>query len=407
MMMTNDWADRWLGGFCTVGALGGQPVRGPDYAAHPPLAQLLALPPVVNTRPTKLSAARAAWSDALGGAPVALLASVERARALLLRALGVLPGEPVGLPANATRALAEAVKQHPAGPRFLDLHADLTLCVDDTRLAGVRVVWAQPCGGAWGATAPDSRALLVDASDTLPALNLEEGGQAATATIYGLQLGTDPRHAGALVVCHDATLALALAALTGPDDQPDGALALAQLRRLAGPDGLAARQQDALAAVRDGLAQAAGLPLLEPAPGVLAQHVALYVPEPCDAATFYAYVLGEQTPVRWLPALRPLHYAALREDGAPQVAATAAHLARVLLVPVGPAYSEEERKHAILGITKAADYLGVRWATDPARAAWYADLMTAWYGPDHDAYQPRFALAAHAHLDLHPFRTGG
>jgi len=407
MMMTNDWADRWLGGFCTVGALGGQPVRGPDYAAHPPLAQLLALPPVVNTRPTKLSAARAAWSDALGGAPVALLASVERARALLLRALGVLPGEPVGLPANATRALAEAVKQHPAGPRFLDLHADLTLCVDDTRLAGVRVVWAQPCGGAWGATAPDSRALLVDASDTLPALNLEEGGQAATATIYGLQLGTDPRHAGALVVCHDATLALAFAALTGPDDQPDGALALAQLRRLAGPDGLAARQQDALAAVRDGLAQAAGLPLLEATPGVLAQHVAVYVPEPCDAATFYAYVLGEATPVRWLPALRPLHYAALREDGASHVAATAAHLARVLLVPVGPAYSEEERKHAILGITKAADYLGVRWATDPARAAWYADLMTAWYGPDHDAYRPRFALAAHAHLDRHTFRTGG
>jgi hypothetical protein len=34
--MITDWADRWLGGFCAVGALGGLPVRGPDYRAHPP-----------------------------------------------------------------------------------------------------------------------------------------------------------------------------------------------------------------------------------------------------------------------------------------------------------------------------------------------------------------------------------
>lgn len=383
-----DWADRWLGGFCTVGALGGLPVRGPDYAAHPPLSALLPLLPVVNTRPADLPTARAAWSDALGGVPVVLLASVERARALLLRALGVQPGERVGLPANATRELAEAIKQHPATPRWLDLGADLMFQAGEQQLAGVRVVWAQPCGGAWAAAAPEGVALLVDAGDTLPALDLEADAGPAVATVYGLHLSADARQSGALVVCRDPTLALALEALAGLSDAPEPALTLVQLRRFVEPDGLAARQRAAFLAVRAGLGQAAGLPLLKPAPGLLPQHVAVRVPEPCDAATFYAYVLGEQTPVRWLPALRPLHYAAIRAEGAPVAAATAGHLARVLLVPVGPGYTAEEIRHAVLGITKAADYLGVRWATDPARAAWYAGLMTEWYGPDHDGYRP-------------------
>ncbi len=312
---------------------------------------------------------------------------MERARALLLGAVGVQPGEPVGLPANATRELAEVVKHHPAMPRWLDLGPELTLLAAAERLTGVRVVWAQPCGGAWAASAPEGTALLVDAGDSLPDLVPTER-TGAVATIFGLHVGADPRRAGALVVCHDAALALALESLARPEDRPDAALALAQLGRLAGPEGLAARQRVALAAARQGLEQATGLPLLEAAPGVLAQQIAVRVPEPCDAATFYAYVLGEQTPVRWLPALRPLHYAAIRTDGAPAALATAGHLARVLLVPVGPDYTAEEIKHAVLGITKAADYLGVRWATDPSRAAWYADLMTEWYGADHDAYRP-------------------
>jgi hypothetical protein len=383
----DDWADRWLGGFCTVGALGGLPVRGPDYAAHPPLHGLLTLPPTYDLAPADLRAAQAAWSDALGGAPVVLLAGVERARALLLRALGVQPGEPVGMPANATRELAEAVKHHPATPRWLDLGPDLALLADAERLNGVRVLWAQPCGGAWTASTPEGVALLVDAGDSLPDLGPHEQ-TGIVATIYGLHLGADPRRGGALVVCYDTALALALEALARPEDRPDAAPALAQLGRLAGPGGLAARQRAALETARQGLVQAAGLPLLAVAPGALAQQIAVRVPEPCDAATFYAYVLGEQTPVRWLPALRPLHYAAIRADGAPAAAATAGHLARVLLVPVGPDYTAEELKHAVLGITKAADYLGVRWASDPARAAWYAGLMTEWYGAGHDAFRP-------------------
>ncbi|NJO84661.1 MAG: hypothetical protein HC828_19090, partial [Blastochloris sp.] len=165
------------------------------------------------------------------------------------------------------------------------------------------------------------------------------------------------------------------------------------LQRLAGPSGLVTRQQANLAAIRAGLIAAAGLPLVDALPGGLSQHLAVRVPEPCDAATFYAYVLGEQTPVRWLPALRPLHYAAIRRDGSSDVALSADHLARVLLVPVGPEFTAEEVKHAVLGITKAADYLGVRWVTNPERAAWYAQQMVAWYGPDHDAYRMVFAEA--------------
>jgi hypothetical protein len=386
-----NWADRWLGGFCTVGVLGGLPVRGPDYAAHPPLDQVVTLPSPPAHPAGDAQSARAAWSDALGGANVVLVASVARARTLLLRALGVQPGELVGLPANATRDLAEAVKHHPATPRWLDLAADLSLITTDARLAEVRVVWAQPLGGIGTLTPLNSQALLVDASDTLPALGEPPPYDPAAATIYGLHLHNDPKRSGALLVCADPTLALAVEALCSPQDQLDPTAALAQLQRLAGPNGLAARQQANLAAVRAGLIAAAGLPLVDALPGGLAQHLAVRVPEPCDAATFYAYVLGEQTPVRWLPTHRPLHYAALRRDCAPEAALSADRLARVLLVPVGPEFTAEEVKHAVLGITKAADYLGMRWATNPDRAAWYAQQMVEWYGPDHDAYRMLFA----------------
>jgi hypothetical protein len=341
--------------------------------------------------PADLRTARAAWSDALGGAPVVLLRSVDRARALLLRALGVQPGEAVGLPANATRELAEAVKHHPATPRFLALGAELAIEAAPAELSDLRVVWAQSCGGASPATPIPDTALLIDASDTVPAADGTQQLGGATAALYGLHLADDSRQSGAVLVCHDPTLALAIEALAGHDDQPDAALVLAQLRRLAGADGLVARQQAALAAVEQGLREAAGLPLLTATPGALAHYVALRVPEPCDGATFYAYVLGEQTPVRWLPALRPLHYAALRANSA--AAATAARLARLLLVPVGPDQSPEEIVHTVLGIAKAADYLGLRWYTDPARAAWYGNLMTEWYGADHDAYRPLFDTA--------------
>jgi hypothetical protein len=46
----------------------------------------------------------------------------------------------------------------------------------------------------------------------------------------------------------------------------------------------------------------------------------------------------------------------------------------------------------VLGIVKTAEYLGVRWRMDPNRAAAYADLMDATYGPGHDAYRPIFPV---------------
>jgi hypothetical protein len=125
--------------------------------------------------------------------------------------------------------------------------------------------------------------------------------------------------------------------------------------------------------------------------GALAHGVAVRVPDECDPATFYSYVRGENTPVRSLPEVRPVHYAAVRDLG-PAWRATAEHLARWLIVPVGPDQTPDELAHAILGIVKAADYLGVRWRTAPTRAATYARAMVERYGPEHDAYRPVFEL---------------
>lgn len=104
---TIDWKHRWLGGFCALAAVGGLPVRGPDYRAHPPLQRDLTLPAVAPASDVSAEQTIAAWSQALGGAPVVLARSVERARRLLLKAAGVEPSAPVKLPANATRALSE------------------------------------------------------------------------------------------------------------------------------------------------------------------------------------------------------------------------------------------------------------------------------------------------------------
>lgn len=392
--LPTDWANRWLGGMCPAGAIGGLAVRGPDYVAHPPLDQILTLPRDVPLPNATLAQAQAAWSEMLGGLSVVLVRNADAARAALLRAADVAPGEPVGLPANATRALCEVVKHHPAQPRFLDLDAQLALCADAARLAETRVVWAQPFGGL-PASAPLARGtLLVDASDTLPLPGSAELAGAA-AWVWGLHLATNEREAGALIACVDPGLARMVEAQLTPNERPDAPRVVAQLRRLVGPDGVATQQGRALAEVARGLREAAGLPQRDPVGyGGLAQHIAVRVPEPCDAATFYAYVLGENTPVRWLPALRPLHYAALRVDGAPEAARTAAELARWLLVPVGPGYTDEEVAHAILGPTKAADYLGVRWHVAPERSRWYADLMNELYDDEHDAYRPLGAQAS-------------
>lgn len=403
---TIDWTNRWLGGFCAVGILGGLPIRGPDYAAHPPLAQTLGLPPAQANERCTLADAHTAWSRALGGAPVVLVRSVERARALVLQAAGIGAGDRIGLPANASRSLVEAIKRRGARPHFLDLTPHLALDVDPTRLADVRAVWAQPVGGLATPAVLPAVPLWCDCSDTLPQVAFPEtpgwppAGPPAVM-LFALHLAADASQAGALLVFADAELSERVQALVQWSDEPEPSRALAQCYRLTGTDdiagqeGLAARQQAALTEVWQGLTAAAGLPLLPlPTTGGLAHGVAVQIPEVCDVATFYAYIRGEATPVMWLPDLRPLHYAALRPGGAPAPLTTAAHLARWLVVPVGPDYTAEEMTHATLGIVKTADYLGIRWYTDPERAAWYAALMEEWYGPEHDAYQPTFPLEA-------------
>ena len=87
--------------------------------------------------------------------------------------------------------------------------------------------------------------------------------------------------------------------------------------------------------------------------------------------------------------LRPVHYAAssaLRE--------TAASLERWFFLPVSPHHGEQHHKQSVLGVVKAAEYLGLRWRTDPVLAAQYAALLEARYGTGHDAYRPAFPVEA-------------
>ena len=373
-----DWGTLWLGGFCAVGALGGLPVRGADYAAHPPLDDLLTLPPGTRVRAdATLESAEEAWSERLGGAMVLLARDAYRARRLLHQAAGIQAGECVGIPANASHDLTESVKHHMAFPRFLDFDAHLRLATSAMRFA-----WTQVLRGMWQ---PQSAAWL-DCADTLP---LPGAAVRPPVTLFGLHLPDVDKGPGALLALTDEALYAEVKALRQPADCPNAAQAFAQCERL--PE-LAERQSANLAEMRRGLREAAGLATHEPSSLALATAVAVQIPPECDVATFYAYVEQENTPVRWLPQLQPLHYAALRADGAPDHRGTAANLARWLYVPVGPDYTIEEIKHGVLGIVKAAEYLGVRWRSNPTHAAEYADLMDQTYGAGHDAYRPLFAL---------------
>jgi hypothetical protein len=233
-----------------------------------------------------------------------------------------------------------------------------------------------------------------DGADSLPGPGPREKG--ALASLAGLHLGADPDSAGALLRLGRGPLAARiwkrLRALAVGEPGPDPARALTQLRRLADPSGLWHLQETALPEVARGLREAAGLEVLEGSRTSLRFGVAVRVPDEVEPATFYAYVRGELTPVDWLPLRRPLHHAALQERSGTSRQRSAACLARWLLVPVGPNFTDEEASHAVLGVVKAAEYLGVRWRTNPAHAAWYSRLLDELYGPDHDAYRPIFNM---------------
>jgi len=386
--VNSSWATRWLGGFCAPAALGGLPVRGPDYAAHPPLDQTLQLPPAWGTdaEAQALAATTEAevwglWSAAVRHQPVVLARSVALARRAILQAVGVRAGEPITLPANANRPLVEACRASGAGLVFADLEADLSLAMGHP---ASRITWAQPVAGLSGRLPAPTDGLCLDLADSIPG----DAPSPAEVTLYGLHLDPHPDQAGALIVCQATAVARAIAAALGPAGRADWRRAERQCWRLGA---LSRQQHQALAEAHGGLREASGLPVADLQPSLaLAGGIGVQVPPECDPATFYAYVRAENTPVRWLPELRPRHYAARAH------AATEAHLARWLLVPIGPGYSQTEIAHSLLGVVKAADYLGVRWYTQPQQAADYAALMTDWYGPDHDAYRPAFPLAGAA-----------
>jgi hypothetical protein len=374
-MIKVDWRSRWTGGFCPLGAQNGLPIRHAEYNAHPSLAELLTLPEGAYGEG---DSAQKLWADIVGTPRVVLVRSAYHAGKLLLRAANVAKGEAVGLPANATRDLTESIKHHGAQPRFLDLDSDLQLMGDLPR-----VTWSQVAGGASPRTGN-----WHDYSDTLPLPGARQTG----VRVYGLHLDRDPGQSGALVVFGDDAADLYDAArplMTGKL-LPDLARAAAQAERL---QRIAQAQQDNLCEVYAALQASAALPMLPVSDTALGHGVWVRVPPEADAVTFYAYVEQENTPVYSVTELQPLHYAAVRPGGAPNYLKTGAHLARWLLVPVGADYTDEEIKHAVLGIVKAADYLGVRWYCDHDYAREYTALMDSMYGEAHDAYRPVFELA--------------
>jgi hypothetical protein len=286
------------------------------------------------------------------------------------------------LPANATHPLVEAVKRSGATPRFATLDRNLGLVGEPD----VRVAWSQPPLGMAAERAHTSGITILDHGDSVPhSLSSIGSPERADVTIFGLHLSSDRSVSGILMVFRSAEL-LDLYRREASEITPTlYRRAAAQLQRL---QPIAQRQEDALDAVARGLQSAAGLPFVCGTEGVaLAHGIAFQLPAEASPSTFWAYVSAENTSVQWLPILRPVYYAA-----ASALHETAASLERWFLVPVSPYNSEEQIRQSVLGVVKAAEYLGLRWRTDPALAAEYAVLMTAKYGKNHDAYRPAFPV---------------
>ncbi|MEZ4564797.1 MAG: hypothetical protein R2853_18865 [Thermomicrobiales bacterium] len=374
-----------------------QPVRSADYPAHPPLRQALVLPGDAVIPAATPEEALDAWRAYTGFAgPLLLVSRPDRARKLLMAALGVAGKESVGIPVNTRRYLSEAVKRSGGKPLFVELDANLEFVPETPGLETARVVWAQPIGGMAPPAPLPGKSYLVDHGLTLPA-PLREGGPGlpGAATVFGLHL--DEADSGALIAFNDAELAENVSALMAAEDAPDAGRALAQARRLAGPDGLAARQLWLDAEVRLGMEAGAGMPVAVRADGALPHGLPVRIPEEADLATFISYVRNELVALDWLPEVQPMFYVAYQVTQNPALTRRSAeHLARWVMSPVGPDFVDDEITHAVLGILKAAEYTGVRWYTNPGRARWYGEMLVDWYGPDHDAYHPAFTISVPA-----------
>jgi dTDP-4-amino-4,6-dideoxygalactose transaminase len=365
-------------------------VRSTNIPSSPTLAQSLLLPPdYAAYKQAKQNGHNNArqwiegWSQFTGRHSVWFARNLDEAYHLLLQTLEIVNGEPVLMPPNATHPLVEAVMKSGAKPLFGELDQNL-------KLSGprqTRITWLQAPLGLSIENDADSQITVMDCSDSVPrgAAAAGKSSYQADVTIFGLHLSPDAEASGILLVFNSETLYSRMLARNKSIDPAICAQAAIQLKRL---QFITSHQAAALEVVLTGLRQAAGLPGLSPTDGVaLAHGVAIRIPDEGSPSTFWTYCKSENTPVEWLPQIRPVHYAAIASR--PN---TAKNLEQWFIVPVSPENDEEANKQAVLGVVKTAEYLGLRWFTDPERATQYADLLNAMYGSNHDAYRPVFTI---------------
>ncbi|MEM9035382.1 MAG: hypothetical protein AAGA99_26195 [Actinomycetota bacterium] len=124
--------------------------------------------------------------------------------------------------------------------------------------------------------------------------------------------------------------------------------------------------------------------------GTRATGVIVRLPDPADPTTFYAYARGERTGIEWVALRQPLHPQARHDLTTAELELSSRHLAHLFHLPIGDRFSAEEIDHAVLGVVKAAEYLGWRWWQDPDLVEQYSVFLDDKYGSGHDAYRPAF-----------------
>jgi hypothetical protein len=402
MQTYEEWANAWLGGMCAIGAGGeGSPIRHRDYVRGPWLQELLDLPSDELVDPPPADEVVQGWRAYLGAAkPVAVVKDQDTARKYLTQAAGLQEGERVALPVNASRTLAEAVKRVKGVPLFVELDASLEFRPETPNAAFASILWAQPPAGLPVPKPLPNTAYLVDYASSLPVPGAAaRAPEHVAAVVWDLHLNDPDWNNGALVVFNDEGLARRFAPLVTDEDAPDWTRAWSQLQRLQGETGLAARVLKIYDDAHLGFEAAVGLPLAYQEESLsLPYGLAIRVPAEVDVQTFYAYAVAENVPLVWLPHLQPAYFFAFQVTR--DLALTmesAANLSRWLISPLGPDFTEEEVRHAVLVVAKTADYLGVRWYTNPERAAWYGNLLVDWYGPSHDAFRPVVDLSSYGY----------
>ena len=360
------------------GACGNAPVWGANYPLADLLNKSLLLPEDFSRVATEVHPCER-WAEVLN-APVLVVKNIAHARQLVLDALN-LRGGTVVMDANVSVEVVNTVKSHGAKIQFQSVAQDGAQVFG----LGVKAVWMQTQVGVSMTPASSCQIpVIADCSDSLPVANPV---LRADVTLYGLHLSADETQAGALLAFskRGEWLRNAIGERLSESDMPCWEKSEAQHERWFGNEGLAEAYGQRLCAIRRGLQEAAGLPLNDEQHLFMPHGVAVRIPEASDVSTFVTYLRAENTPSKWGPEIRPVHYMAIstRRD-------CAEWLARWVLIPASPYFTEKEIRGAVLGVVKTAEYLGIRWYTDANRALEYATLMNEMYGEGHDAYRPVF-----------------